>query len=173
MKTLWLLRHAKSSWDDASLDDFYRPLNERGRRSARAIGQYLAERGVKFDLILASPAERVAETLKGLAKGGWRSGPIQFDEAIYHATARDLIELIRSAPKNAGRLMLVGHNPAIGELAVQLTAPDAHGLRAEASTKFPTGALAAIELDIDSWADAGAECGRMVEFRVPRSLPAA
>ena len=74
MRSLTLLRHAKSSWDDESLDDFHRPLNERGRRAAKAMGKHLAAKGARFDLVLASPAQRVVETLQGLAKGGWDAG---------------------------------------------------------------------------------------------------
>ena len=70
MRRLSLLRHAKSDWDDPSIDDFYRPLNGRGKKAAKAMGQYLLEQGVKFDLVVASPAARVVETLKGLGKSG-------------------------------------------------------------------------------------------------------
>ncbi len=171
MKQLLLLRHAKSSWDDESLDDFHRPLNGRGRRSAKAMGTHLAAKGETFDLILASPAQRVVETLQGLAAGGWEAGLVQFDPAIYHASTRDLLEMVRAAPAKVQRLMLVGHNPVLGMLALQLSGEDGEGLRAQVAENYPTGALAEIALDIASWNEAGPGSGRLVEFTVPRSLP--
>ena len=173
MRSLTLLRHAKSSWDDESLDDFQRPLNDRGSKAAAAMGRHLAEKGVAFDLILASPAQRVIETLEGLAAGGWEAGPVQFNPAIYHASTRDLLEMVRSAPGSVQRLMLVGHNPVIGILALQLSEEDRDGLRAQVLENYPTGALAEIALDIEGWSEAGPQCGRLVEFTVPRSLPEA
>ena len=171
MRSLTLLRHAKSSWDDESLDDFHRPLNDRGRRSAKAMGKHLAARNARFDLILASPAQRVVETLKGLEAGGWETRPAQFDPEIYHASTRDLLEMVRAAPDKVRRLMLVGHNPVLGMLALQLSGEDNEGLRAQVAENYPTGALAEIALDIENWSEAGPGCGRLVEFTVPRSLP--
>ncbi len=170
MRSLTLLRHAKSSWDDDSLDDFDRPLNERGRKAAKAMGRHLAKAGARFDLILASPAQRVVETIEALKAGGWKDGPVRFDRAIYDSSSHDLVELVRSTPANIERLMLVGHNPAMGTLAMQLTEDDEKGLRASVSQKYPTGALAEIELDVDRWVQVGPQCGRFVEFTAPRSL---
>lgn len=171
MRSLTLLRHAKSSWDDESLDDFHRPLNDRGQRAAKAMGRHLAAKGAKFDLVLASPAQRVVETLRGLAEGGWKASPVRFDPAIYHASTRDLLEMVRAAPDSAQRLLLVGHNPVIAFLALQLSEDDPQGLRARIADNYPTGALAEIALDIQDWKEAGPACGRLVEFIVPRSLP--
>ena len=173
MRSLTLLRHAKSSWDDESLDDFHRPLNDRGRRAAKAMGKHLAAKGAKFDLILASPAQRVVETLEGLAAGGWEAAPVEFDPAIYHASTGDLMEMVRAAPGKVRRLMLVGHNPVLGVLALQLSGEDGEGLRAQVAENYPTGALAEIALDIGDWTEAGPGYGRIVEFVVPRSLPEA
>ena len=171
MRSLTLLRHAKSSWDDESLDDFHRPLNDRGRRAAKAMGRYLAAKGATFDLVLASPAQRVVETLRGLAEGGWEAGPVRFDPAIYHASTQDLLEMVRAAPDSAQRLLLVGHNPVLAFVALQLSVEDHDGLRVRIADNYPTGALAEIALNIPPWRDAGPACGRLVEFIVPRSLP--
>ena len=173
MRSLTLLRHAKSSWDDESLDDFDRPLNDRGRKAARAIGKHLAAKGTKFDLILASPAQRVVETLEGLAAGGWAAGAMRFERAIYFASTIDLFELVRSTSDKVQRLMLVGHNPGLAMLAVQLTEDDAEGLRAMVAEKYPTGALAEIALDVESWKDVDRCCGRLTAFTPPRSLTGA
>ena len=171
MRRLTLLRHAKSSWDDESISDFDRPLNERGRRAAAAIGKHLAAKGVTFDLVLASPARRVVETLDGLAAGGWMSGPVRFTPAIYQASTRELLAIVQSAPDAAERLMLVGHNPVIAMLALQMTVDDGEGLRARVADNYPTGALAEIVLEVESWRDVTAQCGRLEAFTVPRSLP--
>lgn len=172
MRRLTLLRHAKSSWDDESLDDFHRPLNERGRHSAKAMGAYLSGQGAAFDLILASPAIRVVQTLEGLVNGGWISAPVQFDPAVYHAGYRDLLGIIRKIPDEVQSVMISGHNPTIGVLAAQLCRnDDDSGRRADLATKYPTGALAEIELDVDHWADVEPQCGRLAAFITPRSLP--
>lgn len=171
MRSLTLLRHAKSVWDDPSVSDYYRPLNQRGRNAARAMGSYLARKDAVFDLILASPAERVAETLKNLVKGGWKSGPVQFHEAIYGAGCDEVLAMIQSVPEHVGRLMVVGHNPALAQLAVRLTRDDEHGLRAQASVKYPTCALAEIAFEAGSWAEVGVQGGVLVDFQVPASLP--
>jgi phosphohistidine phosphatase len=170
MRRLSLLRHAKSSWGDPSLDDFYRPLNDRGRRSAKAMGEYLARHGARFDLILASPAERVVQTLKGLNKGGWGGGTVQFEQRIYDASPSDLLDLIRSVPDKVQSLLLVGHNPGIGMLAGRLAREDAEGLRASAVAKYPTGSLSQLELDVDNWNEVTSDCGVLTAFVQPRSL---
>lgn len=170
MRSLTLLRHAKASWDDDSLYDFDRPLNDRGRKASRTIGEHLAAKGARFDLILASPARRVVETLDGLAAGGWAAGAVRFERAIYYASTMDLLEFVRSTSDKVHRLMLVGHNPVLAMLAVQLTENDAEGLRAMVARKYPTGALAEIALDVESWKDADQGCGRLTAFTPPRSL---
>ena len=166
MRSLTLLRHAKSSWDDESLDDFHRPLNDRGWRSARAMGEYLAKREARFDLILASQAERIVQTLHGLTEGGWQSGPVQFNPAIYHAGYRELLTIVQSTPDTVNRLMVVGHNPTIGALAAQLSRNGGE----EVLGKYPTGALAEIELEVERWAGVEPNSGQLTAFVTPRSL---
>lgn len=173
MRSLTLLRHAKSSWGDESLDDFHRPLSERGERAANAMGKHLAAEEATFDLIVASPAQRVRETLEGLADGGWKSGPVRLDPAIYQASASGLLVIVRATANDVQRLLLVGHNPAFGMLALQLAEDDEDGLRAALAAKYPTGALAEIALDIESWGEAGPACGRLTAFIPPKSLPGA
>jgi phosphohistidine phosphatase len=168
MRRLSLLRHAKSSWDDTSLDDFHRPLNERGWKSAKAMGHYLAEQNAVFDLVLASPAERVVQTLEGLANGGWEGGPVRIEKSIYDASFRELMNLVRSIPDEAQSALLVAHNPGIGMLAGQLARESR--LRNQAAAKYPTGALVELELDIEAWSQAGAGCGSLTAFITPRSL---
>jgi phosphohistidine phosphatase len=172
MRRLSLLRHAKSSWDEDSLDDFHRPLNDRGRRNAKAMGKRLNESGARFDLILASPAERVVQTIAGLKAGGWEHGPVRFEKRIYDASVRDLLDLIGAVPDDVQSLLLVGHNPAIGIVAQQLVRPEGEHY-SELRQDYPTGTLANMELEIGTWNELGPACGRLVEFTVPRSLPEA
>lgn len=170
MKTLTLLRHAKSSWDNPDLDDFDRPLNERGRHAARAVGQAMRERGIAFDRVVASPAVRVVETLEDVFAGyGDRIRP-HFDHRIYLASTRAMLEVVQEADDSADRLLLVGHNPGIGALAELLTCEDGNGLRQEMAEKYPTGAVAEIELDVSHWRDVGAGRGRLARFLRPRDL---
>jgi phosphohistidine phosphatase len=170
MKTLTLLRHAKSSWDDPSARDFDRPLNRRGRKAARAMGKAIREQGIAFDRILASPAARVVGTLEDLAEG--YGGPIDpvFDHRIYMATAATLLKLVRETDDTAERLLVVGHNPGMEALALMLIRDDGNGLRSEMSVKYPTAALAEIELPVDHWRDVDLGRGRLDRFIRPRDL---
>jgi phosphohistidine phosphatase len=170
VRSLTLLRHAEASFGDETAVDFDRPLNERGRQAARAMGRHLAEKAARFDRILASPARRVVETLQGLATGGWEAGPVEFEPAIYHASTAELLELVRSTANEVRSLMLVGHNPVIGMLALQLTVDDANPLRSRLPDGYPAGALAEIVLDIEHWSEAAPQCGRLLDFIVPGSL---
>ena len=170
MRRLSLLRHAKSDWGDPSIDDFYRPLNGRGKKAAQAMGRYLLEQGVKFDLVVASPAARVVETLKGLGKSGWQSGVVRYEQSIYGATTRELIDFIRSIGDDMQNVLLVGHNPTMANLVAQLAREDEAGLRSSVVAKYPTGALAELELDVDSWSAVEPACSQLTRFVTPRTL---
>lgn len=169
MKTLTLLRHAKSDWSDSTARDIDRRLNERGRGAARAIGAYLSTVGLAFDGVLASPAVRVRETLDGVARGYGRVIDAMFDARIYNAPASLLLDLVRDTTADIGRLLLVGHNPGLGELAWMLDASDGP-LRRAVKIKYPTGALVEIALDGETWAEAAT--GRITRFVRPRDLDA-
>ena len=167
MKSLTLLRHAKSDWTDAVARDFDRPLNERGRRAARTMGAYLAREGLVFDHVLASPATRVRDTLDEVAAGYGRMLHARFDARIYLASASTMLDLVRETSADVSRLLLVGHNPGLEELALELGRGDADSptLR-EVEIKYPTATLA--EIALDAWNDADA--GRIVRFVRPRDL---
>lgn len=169
MKSLTLLRHAKSGWDDAAVRDFDRPLNPRGRRAARAVGAEMRAQGLVFDLVLASPARRVVETLEEVAAGYGEIAP-EYDERIYLATATTLLDIVRHAPDTADRLLLVGHNPGFEELALRLSRRDEDPLRAQIEVKYPTGTVAEIELPVDRWTDVTERRGRIRRFIRPRDL---
>lgn len=168
MKTLTLLRHAKSDWTDAVRRDFDRPLNGRGRRAARTMGAYMAAQNLTFDQVLASPARRVKDTLEDVERGYAKALEPQFREDVYLASSSTLLDLIRGTGDGIERLLLVGHNPGLEELALELAA-DADGpLRHEVEIKYPTATLAEIALDTDSWKDVKA--GKLIRFVRPRDL---
>lgn len=167
MKTLGLLRHAKSDWDDAAPRDFDRGLNERGRRGAALIGAHIREYGTAWNAVLASPAERVRLTLDAARL----EGPVRFDEAAYLADRATLFGLLRSIEDGASAAMIVGHNPGLQELIFDLVAPEHENrLFAEAAEKYPTAAFAVLELAVDRWADCAPGCGTLVHFIRPRDL---
>ena len=168
MKTVYVLRHAKSDWGDESLPDFDRPLNHRGRKAAKAVGEEMADRGIRPDLVIASPAVRAKETVERMLEGYGGDLAVTGDRRIYEAGAGTLVEIIRSAPDDAERVMIVGHNPGFQDLVVSLT--EASALREEAAEKFPTGALAEIRFDIDRWSDLAAGTGRLEDLIKPRDL---
>ena len=170
MKTLTLLRHAKSSWDGPAASDFDRPLSKRGHRAARTIGRELKAQEIGFDAVIASPAARVVETVTDLAEG--YGSPIRpaFDPRIYLGSVATLLAVVRETDDAAERLLMVGHNPGLEALAMLLTRDDGNVLRGELATKYPTATLAEIALPIDHWRDAAAGTGALARFIRPRDL---
>lgn len=169
MKSLTLLRHAKSGWDDPVTRDFDRPLNPRGRRAARTVGAEMKAQGLAFDLVLASPARRVVETLEEVA-GGYGALSADYDERLYLASMATLVDIVRHAPDTVDRLLLVGHNPGMEELALRLARRDGDRLRGEVELKYPTGTVAEIELPAGHWAEVKEGTGRIRRFIRPRDL---
>jgi phosphohistidine phosphatase len=168
MKTLTLLRHAKSGWDAPVARDFDRSLNARGRKAARAMGREMRRLGLGFDQILASPAVRVTETLTEVAQGYGGAVDTHFDESIYLAPVETLLAMVRAADDGDDRLLLVGHNPGMEQLAMLLAGAGA--LRDEIAAKYPTGALAEIGFDIAHWRDVAPGEGTLARFIRPREL---
>jgi len=143
MKTLMLLRHAKSSWKDSELADHDRPLNKRGKKDAPQMGHLLSKEGLVPDLILSSTAVRARQTVEAVAKASSYKSPIELLDSLYLATAGKLLSDASShAPDSVGRLLLVGHNPGMEDLVEILSG------KREA---FPTAALAVFEVGIDRW----------------------
>jgi phosphohistidine phosphatase len=169
MKILTLLRHAKSGWDDPVTRDFDRPLNPRGRKAARTVGAEMKAQGLGFDLVLASPARRVIETLEEVEAAYGALGP-DYDQRLYLASAATLLEIVRSAPAEAERLLLVGHNPGLEELALRLTGGEGDTLRRQIEIKYPTATIAEIALPVDRWTDVRDGSGRIARFIRPRDL---
>ncbi len=162
MKTLLILRHAKSSWDDTSLKDHDRPLNPRGVRDAPRMGQLLASEELVPDRVLSSTAVRAQGTAE-LAMGVIDGAPdIECTRELYLASPHTYLEVIAARGEDAERLLVVGHNPGITALVTRLTG---------VCEEMPTAALAVVELDIDDWSDIeSAGRGRLVAFRRPKDL---
>ena len=174
MKTLTLLRHAKSSWDDTVPRDFDRPLNAKGQRAATTMGRHMKSLGLEFDHVVASPALRVAQTIEHLVIGyGETLAPAE-DRRIYLASAATLLDLIRELPDAHDRVLMVGHNPGLEDL-VLLLVPDRTGdqLRDGIEEKYPTAALAELTLDTSHWADFAANAATLSRFIRPRDLDVA
>ncbi|MBF9028832.1 histidine phosphatase family protein [Rhodobacterales bacterium HKCCE3408] len=162
---LILIRHAKSDWGEAGLDDHDRPLNERGRRAAPKIGSWLAARGYLPDAALVSTALRTRQTWDLIAAELSDPPDPVFSRGLYLAEPRALLAAIRGAQGTC--LALVGHNPGIGSLARSLAAT------APAHAKFgqyPTGATTVIDWGADDWSAIGPGDGRAIDFAVPRDL---
>ena len=167
MKTLTLLRHAKSTWDDPVSRDFDRPLNPRGRRAARTVGAEMRALGLSFDRVLASPARRVVETL-GEVEQAFGTLDVDYDERLYLAGTATLLDMIHQTESAVATLLLVGHNPGLEELALLLTRDG--GLRGEVSIKYPTATLAEIALPVERWAEVAGGTGALKRFVRPRDL---
>ena len=146
MKTLFVLRHAKSSWDNPDWSDFERPLNERGLRAAHFIGELIAERRLAPQRIVSSPARRAAQTAECVREFADLAAPIEFDERIYEASPLTLFNLIREFDDAVESVLLIGHNPGFENLVRVLTGE---------TVAMPTAALAKINLPVDAWRETG------------------
>jgi phosphohistidine phosphatase len=164
VRTLLLLRHAKSDWSTA-LDDHERPLNERGRRARHVIADHLAAQvaggGVGVDRIVSSDAVRALATAEPLAAA--LGLELVVEPAIYDASVGGLLAVVRSQPDGAGSVVLVGHNPGVEELSATL---------AGRPVGYPTAALGTLALDVERWAAVGPGCGRLVAHVSAKGLSA-
>lgn len=157
MKTIFVLRHAKSSWNDSSLSDFERPLNERGKEAAPFMGELMKKNNFTPDLIVSSPAERAKQTAEFVKKAADFQTEIRFNEKIYEASPLRLLEVISQTDENAKTLLLVGHNPGFEGLVRVLSGENA---------RMPTAALAVLDLEIGDWAEIYDECIALDEIEV-------
>ncbi len=170
MAELHLLRHAKSSWDDPRLRDHDRPLNARGRRAAAAMAAHMARIALRPALVLCSPAARARQTWEALAPTV-AAARVEFDTALYEASAGDLLARLRALPAaEAGPLLLIGHNPGLERLALLLVDADSEALR-RMRQKYPTAALASFACP-GAWSDLGPAACRLLAFVRPKDLGA-
>ena len=169
MKTLTLLRHAKSGWDDSVARDFDRPLNPKGHKAARTMGRHLRQAGYAFDHVVASPAVRVVETLAQVEDGYGRSLDAEWDRRIYLASAATLLDIVHELPDMAGHVLLVGHNPGLEDLALLLTPDDGNPFRDAIEAKYPTGSVTQMTLP-GRWIEAERGAATLTRFTRPRDL---
>lgn len=172
MKTIAILRHAKSVPADPQLDDFDRTLNDRGRDNARLVGRELNRRGKRFDLVLASAAVRARETLDFLAEGYGGPFDIRFERDLYETSVDQLLELIHDLPDDAQAVLIVGHNPVLQRLVVELTEDDPQGRRRRIMDEFPTCAIAFVTTAAQRWREIRKGGGEVSELIVTGELEA-
>jgi len=166
MPTLYLLRHAKSSWDSPTLHDHDRPLAPRGIRACAVMAAHMRERGIEPDLVVCSTAARTRLTLEGV-RDGLGAPDIRYEVGVYEAGAGRLLEIVREIPAAVATAMLIGHQPGIGGLAASMAAS---GERlSDLERKFPTAALATLDLEC-AWPDAGEGSAVLSAFVRPKEL---
>ncbi len=161
MKTLFLFRHAKSDWHAEFGTDFERPLNKRGQRAAGAMGKFLGSVGALPDLVLCSSAVRTRKTLQRAVRAGSWECEIEYLDELYTGNPSHVLRVIREVSKSVDSLMVVGHETAMSETTSLVIG--------RASLRFPTAAVACMQLDIQRWKDLSAGSGRL-RFFVPAKL---
>lgn len=163
MKNLLIMRHAKSDWGDASLADFDRPLNSRGKKAAPFMGKELLQRGKVPDLIISSPANRAKSTALKVAETSGYSKEIQFEKDFYFGYVDEIIRVVQNTHSNCSRLMVIGHNPTQESLIGVLTKNNAYA-------RMPTAAIASILFDIDNWDKLVKSSGTLEWLILPKEL---
>jgi phosphohistidine phosphatase len=147
MKTLYVVRHAKSSWDDSSLADFDRPLNERGKADAPRMGKRLKEKEIAPDFLLSSPAKRAHSTAKRIAEAlNFPKDNIKTDRKLYHADADEILDVVRGIPDKHNSVFIFGHNPGLTDFVNTMI----HD-RKEFIDNVPTCGIVAFNIPVDSW----------------------
>lgn len=167
MKRLLLLRHAKSDYP-AGVSDHERPLAPRGQRDAPRMGREIARRGLLPDHVIASTARRTRETL-GLLEGSLGQHTLHFERAIYEAPSEAILRVIRAVAPEVRTLMIVGHNPGLEQVAAFLTR-GAGTVADPLSGKFPTGALAVLDFEVEDWAQIAGHQANLHLFLAPKML---
>jgi phosphohistidine phosphatase len=166
MKTVLILRHAKSSWKHPELDDHDRPLNKRGKQDAPRIGALMRKEDLLPDLILSSTARRAQATAESVVEASGYEGEVFYAHELYAAGPEAYLEALSAVDDEKACVMVVGHNPGLEELLQELTGDGEH---------LPTGALARVELDVQIWRELAGEacarpCGRLTGMWTPRGL---
>ena len=166
MKNLYLIRHAKSSWDDPNLNDFDRPLNERGEKDAPRMGRRLKEKKITPDIVVSSPAIRALETCKIICDVlGFEKKKIIEHQSVYHASEEEILKVVRSLKDRRGdneeNVLLFGHNPGLTDFANRLLN--------EHIVNIPTAGIVAAQLKIDKWSKTDWGCGKLLFFDFPKN----
>jgi phosphohistidine phosphatase len=166
-RQLFVLRHAKSSWDNPGLDDHERPLAPRGQRACTVMAEHLRAHAIRPELVLCSTARRTRETLAGVAPAGEHV----IESELYSATPGDLVERLHRVAADVRSAMLIGHNPSMQMLVLRLARREADAAedRAAIERKFPTGALATLTFECD-WSELAPASARLIAFTTPKEL---
>ncbi|MEQ9618745.1 MAG: histidine phosphatase family protein [Deltaproteobacteria bacterium] len=162
-KTLFLVRHAKSSWDDANIEDIERPLNKRGKADAPRMGKHLAGYEARPEVIISSPAVRAYKTAREIAAElGFKKSEVKIDEDLYSFDSSDIIEVIRGFDDVYQTIMLVGHNPAITRLVNELSGSSIDNV--------PTCGVALLRFNVKKWSGIKKGTGELLNFDYPKKL---
>lgn len=167
MRHLYLLRHAKSSWDDPDLPDHERPLAPRGMRDAKRMAAYLRDGHVAPELVVCSSARRTVDTLEPL-RTGLPDATILVEDDVYAASEDRLLDRLRRIPDGVGSAMLIGHNPGLQDLAISLAGKGDQGLRKRLRSKFPTAALTTLAIEDGAWSSLEPGTAELVGFVTPK-----
>src|SRR4051794_23299981 len=169
MRKLYLLRHAKSSWELAGQLDYERGLTERGWNDCGLIAGLIKEREIAPELIICSGARRARDTLTGVATSLPTDARVEYEDAMYRASTRDLLDVVRHTPKEHRSVLLIGHNPSFHDLAVEIGRESEELVHVAA--KFPTAALAEFDF-VGDWHELGADSAELTSFTRPKQLRA-
>ena len=172
MLTLSLLRHAKSSWKNPTLPDRERPLAARGITDAPLMGRAITERGIDPELVLCSSARRTVDTLSLVLPELKVEPSVVYEDALYHASAAEMLHRLRDVQLGANRVMMVGHNPDIQRLALDLIGSGPKHMRNHLMEKYPTAGLVVINFTAGLWSSVDINSGALNQFLVPRELRA-
>jgi phosphohistidine phosphatase len=170
LKTIFLLRHAKSSWDEPNLDDYERPLAPRGIKAAPRIGKFMARQGWIPERVLCSGARRARETWEMVSDVLEGHQPVEYLPEIYHGSSLTVKEMIRRLPDEENSVLVVGHNPTFHHLALTLAGSGEDRALRQLQFKYPTGALAILDFQVDSWSRIRDGRGFLRDFIRPKAL---
>lgn len=159
MKKLFLIRHAKSDWSNSSLDDFDRPLNKRGKKNAPFMGEVLHNKAIQADMIISSPAYRARETSVAISKEVNYSKDIIYNEYLYEASLKTVLDVVTYIEDENDTVFLVGHNPSLNMLAFYLV---------DFNDNIPTCGILEIEFDCESWREAKKRNAKLISFEYPK-----
>src|SRR5437016_4247303 len=168
VRMILLLEHGNSGWSDPSVADLERPLAPRGERASQRIAKYIRQKKIRPALVLCSPSLRTRQTLEAIESSLGKQSVIELEPQLYAASEGELLERLQALPESVDSVMLIGHNPGLHELARLLASRGAELPRLE--QKFPTGALATLVVDSESWAALGPGDGELVDYVVPRQF---
>lgn len=170
MLDLYVMRHAKSSWKDATLDDFHRPLNKRGRKAVPVIAAWMKAHDIKPQLVLVSGAERTRETWKLLRRDGIKAKHKRVMQRLYHASSGEVFKVVKEIEEPVERVLILGHNPGLQIFLKQLVSLVSDGAGGSFYRKYPTAAVAHVKLDVSGWSDVAPHQGTLYRYATPKAL---